>query len=141
MKKFTDARAPLTMLKFKMQIKARKMESYKIFQEELETMCDEQNKFFASCEMDVAMAESVDPVQVIIFESIRLWIPTMSLSTQEFSHATPYVKFVSTCMVYISIYLYIYIYTYICICICIHNQINTHRTSPVSQSQKCIPGR
>ena len=110
MKKFTDARAPLTMLKFKMQIKARKMESYKIFQDELETMCDEQNKFFASCEMDVAMAESVDPVQVIIFTSIGLWIPTMSLSTQEFSHATPYVKFVSTCMAYISIHIYIYIY-------------------------------
>ena len=124
MKKFTDARAPLTMLKFKMQIKARKMESYKIFHEELETMVDEQNKFFASCEMDVALAEMVDPVQVIIFESILLWIPTMSLSTQEFSHATPYVKFVSTCMAYISIY--IYIYTYICICICIQNQINTH---------------
>ena len=110
MKKFADARAPLTMLKFKMQIKARKMESYKIFHEELETMVDEQNKFFASCEMDVALAELVDPVQVIIFESILLWIPTMSLSTQEFSHATPYVKFVSTCMAYISIYIYIYIY-------------------------------
>ena len=112
MKKFTDARAPLTMLKFKMQIKAKKVESYKIFQEELETMCDEQNKFFASCEMDVAMAESIDPVQVIIFESIHLWMPTMSFSTQEFSHATPYVKFVSTCMAYISIYIYIHTYVY-----------------------------
>ena len=67
MKKFTDARAPLTMLNFKMQIKARKMESYKIFQEELEIMCDEQNKFFAACEMDVAMAEAIGPVQVIMF--------------------------------------------------------------------------
>ena len=113
MKKFADARAPLTMLKFKMQIKARNMERYKIFHEELETMVDEQNKFFASCEMDVALAELVDPVQVIIFESILLWIPTMSLSTQEFSHATPYVKFVSTCMAYISIYIYIYIHTYV----------------------------
>jgi len=51
-------------------------------------------------------------VQVMIFESIGLWIPTMSLSTQEFSHATPYVKFVSTCMAYISIHIYIYIHMY-----------------------------
>ena len=141
MKKFADARAPLTMLKFKMQIKARNMERYKIFHEELETMVDEQNKFFASCEMDVAMAESVDPVQVIIFESILLWIPTMSLSTQEFSHATPYVKFVSTCMAYISIYIYIYIYIHMYMHMYTKPNKHTHRTSPVSQSQKCIPGR
>ena len=67
MKKFSDARAPLTMLKFKMKLKAQKVESYKVFETELENMCDEQNKFFASCEMDVALAESVDPVQVIFF--------------------------------------------------------------------------
>ena len=67
MRKFTDARAPLTMIKFKMQLKAEKVESYKVFQGELEKMCDEQNRFHASCELDVAKAESIDPVQVITF--------------------------------------------------------------------------
>ena len=67
MQKSTQVRAPLTMLKFKMKLKAQKVDSYKVFETELENMCDEQNKFFASCEMDVALAESVDPVQVIIF--------------------------------------------------------------------------
>ena len=55
------------MLKFKMKLKAQKVDSYKVFETELENMCDEQNKFFASCEMEVALAESVDPVQVIFF--------------------------------------------------------------------------
>ena len=92
MKKFTDARAPLTMIKFKMQLKAEKVDGYKVFKDELEAMCEEQNKFFASCEMDVAVAESIDPVQVIIFQNIHLWRPTMSFSTQEFSHAAPHVQ-------------------------------------------------
>ena len=55
------------MLMFKMKIKAQKVESYQVFQTELENMCEEQNKFYASCEMDVALAESIDPVQVSIF--------------------------------------------------------------------------
>ena len=67
MRKFTDARAPLTMIKFKMQLKADRVQSYKVFHDELEKMCDEQNRFFASCELDVAKAESLDPVQVITF--------------------------------------------------------------------------
>ena len=55
------------MLMFKMKIKAQKVESYQVFQTELENMCEEQNKFYASCEMDIAVAESIDPVQVSIF--------------------------------------------------------------------------
>lgn len=92
MKKFTDARAPLTMIKFKMQLKAEKVDGYKVFKDELEAMCEEQNKFFASCEMDVAVAESIDPVQVIIFRNVHLWMSNMSFSTQEFSPAAPHVQ-------------------------------------------------
>ena len=72
MKKFADARVPLTMLKLKMGLKAQKTESYRVFQQELEAMCEEQNKFYEGCEMDMAVAESVGPVQVIIFGSIRI---------------------------------------------------------------------
>ena len=67
MRKFADAQAPSALIKFKMQFKAEKMQSYKVFQDELEKMCDEQNRFFASCELDAAKAESIDPIQVIAF--------------------------------------------------------------------------
>ena len=64
MKKFVDAKAPLNMLKFKMQLKAGKNEAFKVFQSELESMCDEQNKFLESVEYELAVAENVDSLQV-----------------------------------------------------------------------------
>ena len=76
MKKFSDAKAPLTMLKLKMQLKAQKMDTYTVFKDELEVMCEEQGTFFESCEMEVAVADTIDPVQVITFQSIHLSFPT-----------------------------------------------------------------
>jgi hypothetical protein len=68
MKKLTDARSPFTMLKFKMQLKAEANESYRIFHDELEQMVQEQNKFFASCELLVAKIEQLDTVQAMVLK-------------------------------------------------------------------------
>ena len=63
MKKFNDARAPLNMLKFKLQIKAKEQEPYKIFYTELDTVVTEQTKFLDALEYQIAVAEATDPVQ------------------------------------------------------------------------------
>ena len=62
-KKFVDAKAPLNMLKFKMKIKAEKVESYMTFHDELENVMKEQNKFLETVEYSVAVADAMDPVQ------------------------------------------------------------------------------
>ena len=67
MKKFGEAKQPLTMLKFRMKIMADKKEGYKLFLSELETMCEEQQNFLNTVEYEVAVADSIDPVQAIIF--------------------------------------------------------------------------
>ena len=71
MKKFGDARAPLTMLKFKMKIMTEKKPGYSLFYTELESMCEEQQKFLEVVEYEVAMAEAVDPVQASSFFTMR----------------------------------------------------------------------
>ena len=65
MKKFNEAKGPLNMLKFKLQIKSEKNEAFKVFSDELDTVTVEQNKFFEKLEYQVAMAEAIDPVQVV----------------------------------------------------------------------------
>ena len=67
MKKFGDAKAPLNMLKFKMQLKAGKNEAFKVWYDELEKVTVEQQKFLENLEYQVAVAEAIDPVQAFIF--------------------------------------------------------------------------
>ena len=67
MKKFQEAKAPLGQLKFRMQIKADKQTSYKSFQAELEQIISEQTKFQDKVEYLVAVAESLDPLQDLVF--------------------------------------------------------------------------
>ena len=69
MKKFNDARAPLTMLKVKMKILADKNEAFNVFRDELEQVCAEQSKFFDKVEYDIALAETIDPLQAILHSS------------------------------------------------------------------------
>ena len=66
MKKFNDARAPLNMLKFKLQIKAKEVEGFKIFFSELDTVVTEQTKFLENLEYQVAVADAMNPVQASI---------------------------------------------------------------------------
>ncbi len=56
MKKFGEAKAPLNMLKFKMQLKADKNEAFKVFYDELEKATLEQNKFLENLEYQVALS-------------------------------------------------------------------------------------
>jgi len=65
MKKFQDARAPLNLLKFKLQLKANAQEGFAIFHKELETVVLEQTKFLENLEYQVAVADATDPVQAM----------------------------------------------------------------------------
>ena len=67
MKKFADAKAPLTMLKIKMQLRAERNDAFTVFQNELENATAEQSKFFTKLEYEVAVADAMDPVQVSCF--------------------------------------------------------------------------
>ena len=62
-KKFQESKAPLTGLKFKMQLKASKNEAFKVWSDELDNIILEQNKFLENVEYNVAVAEAIDPVQ------------------------------------------------------------------------------
>ena len=67
MKKFSDAKAPLGQIKFKLQIKADQQPEYQMFYKEIETIMKEQAKFTEKVEFAVAEAEAPDPVQACIF--------------------------------------------------------------------------
>ena len=67
MKKFSDAKAPLGQIKFKLQIKADQQPEYQMFFKEIETIMKEQAKFTEKVEFAVAEAEALDPVQACIF--------------------------------------------------------------------------
>jgi len=67
MKKFSDAKAPLGQIKFKLQIKADQQPEYQMFYKEIETIMKEQAKFTEKVEFAVAEAEALDPVQACIF--------------------------------------------------------------------------
>ena len=66
-KKFVDAKAPLNMLKFKMQLKTEQNDAFKVFYDELDSVNAEQNKFLEKLEYQVAVAEAIDPAQAFIF--------------------------------------------------------------------------
>lgn len=67
MKRFQDARAPLNLLKFKLQLKAKAQEGFTMFHKELENVVLEQTKFLENLEFQVAVADATDPVQACIF--------------------------------------------------------------------------
>ena len=58
-----DAKAPLNMLKYKMQYKSDVDESYKVFHNDIEAVVAQQSQFLESVERKVAEAEAIDPVQ------------------------------------------------------------------------------
>jgi hypothetical protein len=60
-KKFVDAKAPLNMLKYKMQYKSDVDESYKVFHNDIEAVVAQQSQFLESVERKVAEAEAIDP--------------------------------------------------------------------------------
>jgi hypothetical protein len=62
-KKFVDAKAPLNMLKYKMQYKSDVDASYKVFHNDIEAVVTQQCQFLESVERKVAEAEAIDPVQ------------------------------------------------------------------------------
>ena len=63
MKKFTDAKACLNVLKIKMILKAAEKPEWKIFEQQLQTIIDEQNKFLENLETLIAVCDMLDPVE------------------------------------------------------------------------------
>ena len=66
-KNFGDAKAPLNMLQFWLQLKAFKNDAFKPFFEELDKAFVEQNRSMERLGYDVATCEVIEPVQVSIF--------------------------------------------------------------------------
>ena len=62
-----DAKAPLNMLKYKMQFRSDQSDTYKCFFSEIETVTAEQNKFLEKLDYQVAVAEAIDPVKALAF--------------------------------------------------------------------------
>jgi len=95
-----DLKAPLNMLKFRMQMKVEENEGFKCFSEELNTVTAEQTAFLDKLEYHVAKAENIDPVQAIIFKINNRYMISppyefficLSLCThvRSFSSVTPY---------------------------------------------------
>ena len=69
MKKFTDAKACLNVLKIKMTLKAAEKPEWKIFEQQLLTIIEEQNKFLENLETLIAVCDMLDPVEA-------WWVPT-----------------------------------------------------------------
>ena len=71
-KKFVDAKAPLNMLKYKMQYKSDVDESYKVFHNDIEAVVAQQSQFLESVERKVAEAEAIDPVQAFFSQEFLI---------------------------------------------------------------------
>ena len=104
MKKFQDARAPLNLIKMKLQLKARDNDGYSIFHKEIEIIVLEQNKFMDDLEFKLAVAEATDPVQAC---------PPFHLIPHVGERGPPSEK-VLLCSSPMLIHTYIYNYTYTC---------------------------
>ena len=63
LKKLSDQKSALTILKAQMFVKAEQQVQYKPFHVELVAILQEQEKFQEALEMKVALAEAIDPVQ------------------------------------------------------------------------------
>ena len=66
-KKFVDAKAPLNMMKLKMQMKADKDPQWEMWANELTKMTTEQHAFLEDLEWNIAVAEAIEPAEVILF--------------------------------------------------------------------------
>jgi len=67
MKKFSDAKAPLGQIKFKLQIKADQIPEYVVFFTEIGNIIKEHANFTEKVEMVDAQGEALDPVQASTF--------------------------------------------------------------------------
>ena len=81
MKNFNDAKAPLSMLKIKMQLKADKNQGLAVFKTELDNVTKEQSKFHEKLEYEIAVADAMDPVQACVF--VHMYMPPYWANTQE----------------------------------------------------------
>ena len=63
LKKFQDLKTPLSMLRVRMQMKSEENESYKVFANEIENICNEQGSFLGAFEVELAKADALDKVQ------------------------------------------------------------------------------
>ena len=111
MKKFGDAKMPLTMLKIKLQLKAEKNESFIFWKDEIDKLTKEQNKFFEKLEMEVALADAIDYVQAFLVgvASATFRIGVFTCSSLCTKMCTP-----------------IYIYICICGCVCTCTRLVIH---------------
>ena len=66
-KKFVDAKAPLNMMKLKMQMKADKDPQWVMWANEISKMTAEQQAFLDDIEWNIAVAEALEPAEVILY--------------------------------------------------------------------------
>ena len=64
-------KSPLSLLCTKMKLKAENDEGYAQFHKELAAVVEEQQKFSEEVEYDIAVAESLDPVQDCFFSMLQ----------------------------------------------------------------------
>ena len=67
MKKFTENKGPLNLLRQKMKLKAAGDGAYKKFSQELDVVVAESDKFMESLEYLCAVAEALDAAKVLFF--------------------------------------------------------------------------
>ena len=65
MKKFSDGRGPLNLMKVKLGIKAKSSPPYQVFADELTNIIQEQQKFFDEIEYEVAVSEAIDKAEAL----------------------------------------------------------------------------
>ena len=65
MKKFADSRAPLNLMKVKLNLKVKLQPAYKVFADELGNIVQEQQKFIDEMEYTVAESEAIDKAEAL----------------------------------------------------------------------------
>ena len=76
MKKLSESKSALNMLKIKLKMKAAKDSGYEQFSNELETALAEQQKFCDALEYDIVVAENMDPGAVSVFVYLQTQLVT-----------------------------------------------------------------
>ena len=103
-----DLKAPLGMLKFRMQMKAEQNDGFKVFSEELNIVTGEQTAFLDKLEYHVAKAENIDPVQAIIFKINNRYMISLPRS---FLYVSPYAHMLGVFHLSLLIHTCVYICT------------------------------
>jgi hypothetical protein len=103
-----DLKAPLGMLKFRMQMKAEQNDGFKVFSEELNIVTGEQTAFLDKLEYHVAKAENIDPVQAIIFKINNRY---MISPPRSFLYVSPYAHMLGVFHLSLLIHTCVYICT------------------------------